>query len=85
MELVELELREMLTEYKFPGDETPIVRGSALKALNRPRRLNAPEYAPIKELLDVVDTYIPEPPRAVDKPFMMAVEDVFSIRDAGRW
>ena len=84
LELVELELREMLTEYKFPGDETPIVRGSALKALESTSTdPNAPEYAPIKELLDVVDTYIPEPPRAVDKPFMMAVEDVFSIKGRG--
>ena len=84
LELVELELREMLTEYKFPGDETPIVRGSALVALqctsNDP---NAPEYAPIKELMDVVDSYIPEPPRVTDKPFMMPVEDVFSIKGRG--
>ena len=84
LELVELELREMLTEYKFPGDETPIVRGSALVALqctsNDP---NAPEYAPIKELMDVVDSYIPEPLRVTDKPFMMPVEDVFSIKGRG--
>ena len=84
LELVELELREMLTEYKFPGDETPIVRGSALKALESTSTdKDAPEYACIKELLDVVDHYIPEPLRAVDKPFMMPVDDVFSIKGRG--
>jgi len=84
LELVELELREMLTEYKFPGDETPIVRGSALKALESTSTdKDAPEYACIKELLDVVDSYIPEPERAVDKPFMMPIEDVFSIKGRG--
>jgi len=84
LELVELELREMLTEYKFPGDETPIVRGSALKALESTSTdKDAPEYACIKELLDVVDSYIPEPAREVDKPFMMPVEDVFSIKGRG--
>jgi elongation factor Tu len=84
LELVELELREMLTEYKFPGDETPIIRGSALKALeSESTDPDAPEYASIKQLLEVVDTYIPEPPRAVDLPFMMPVEDVFSIKGRG--
>jgi len=84
LELVELELREMLTEYKFPGDDTPIVRGSALKALESTSTdKDAPEYACIKELLDVVDSYIPEPAREVDKPFMMPVEDVFSIKGRG--
>ena len=84
LELVELELREMLTEYKFPGDETPIVRGSALKALESTSTdKDAPEYACIKELLDVVDHYIPQPERAIDKPFMMPVEDVFSIKGRG--
>ena len=84
LELVELELREMLTEYKFPGDTTPIVRGSALKALaSTSTDLNAPEYACIKELLDTIDSYIPEPLRAVDRPFMMPVEDVFSIKGRG--
>jgi elongation factor Tu len=84
LELVEMELREMLTEYEFPGDTTPIVRGSALKALESTSTdPNAPEYACIKELLDVVDSYIPEPVRAVDKPFMMPVEDVFSIKGRG--
>ncbi|GAP05775.1 translation elongation factor TU [Anaerolinea thermolimosa] len=84
LELVELELREMLNGYGFPGDTTPIVRGSALKALESPSRdPNAPEYACIKELLRVVDEYIPEPPRATDKPFMMPIEDVFSIKGRG--
>jgi len=84
LELVELELREMLTGYKFPGDETPIVRGSALKALESPSTdPNAPEYQCIKELLDVVDNYIPEPVRAMDRPFMMPIEDVFTIKGRG--
>jgi len=84
LELVELELRELLNEYGFPGDETPIVRGSALKALESPSRdPEAPEYACIKELLRVVDEYIPEPVREVDKPFMMPIEDVFSIKGRG--
>jgi len=84
LELVELELRELLTEYEFPGDETPIVRGSALQALESSSTdPDAPEYASIKELLRVVDEYIPEPVRDVDKPFMMSVEDVFSIKGRG--
>jgi len=84
LELVELELRELLNEYGFPGDETPIVRGSALAALESTNQdVDAPEYASIKELLRVVDEYIPEPVREVDKPFMMPVEDVFSIKGRG--
>ena len=84
LELVEMELRDMLTAYKFPGDKTPIVRGSALKALESTSTdPNAPEYACIKELLDAVDNYFPEPLREVDKPFMMPVEDVFSIKGRG--
>src|SRR5512136_1548054 len=84
LELVELELRELLNEYGFPGDATPIVRGSALQALESTSKdLNAPEYASIKELLRVVDEYIPEPVRDVDKPFMMSIEDVFSIKGRG--
>jgi len=84
LELVELELREMLTGYGFPGDTTPIIRGSALKALESTSTdPNAPEYACIKELLDAVDSYIPEPVREVDKPFMMPIEDVFSIKGRG--
>jgi len=84
LELVELELREMLTSYRFPGDEIPVVRGSALKALeSQSTDPNAPEYACIKELLDTIDSYFPEPKRDVDKPFMMPVEDVFSIKGRG--
>jgi elongation factor Tu len=84
LELVEMELREMLTDHGYPGDTIPIVRGSALKALESTSTdPNAPEYASIRELLRVVDEYIPEPPRALDKPFMMPVEDVFSIKGRG--
>ncbi len=84
LELVELELQEMLTEYGFPGDETPIVKGSALKALESTSTdPMAPEYDSIRELLDVVDSYIPQPEREMDKPFMMPVEDVFSIKGRG--
>ncbi|MBK7894313.1 MAG: elongation factor Tu [Anaerolineaceae bacterium] len=84
LELVELELRELLDIYEFPGDETPIVRGSALQALeSESNDVNAPEYAPILELMRVVDEYIPTPERQTDKPFMMSVEDVFSIKGRG--
>ena len=84
LELVELELRELLDSYEFPGDETPIVRGSALLALESDSRdPDAPEYACIWELMRVVDEYIPEPKRDVDKPFLMPVEDVFSIKGRG--
>jgi len=84
LELVELELREMLTDYKFPGDTIPIVRGSALQANESTSTdPNSPDYASIKELLRVVDEYIPQPVRAMDLPFMMPVEDVFSIKGRG--
>jgi len=84
LELVELELRELLTNQGFPGDETPIVRGSALAALNETSTdVNAPAYASIWELMRVVDEYIPTPKRETDKPFMMSVEDVFSIKGRG--
>jgi len=84
LELVELELRELLSAQGFPGDTTPIVRGSAKIALESASTdPNAPEYACIKELLRVVDEYIPEPKRETDKPFMMSVEDVFSIKGRG--
>jgi elongation factor Tu len=84
LELVELELRELLNSYGFPGDETPIVRGSALQALESTSKdPNAPEYASIKELMRVVDEYIPEPVRDTEKPFMMPIEDVFSIKGRG--
>jgi elongation factor Tu len=84
LELVELELRELLNSYGFPGDTTPIVRGSAKAALDSTSTdVNAPEYECIRELLRVVDEYIPEPKRETDKPFMMSVEDVFSIKGRG--
>jgi len=84
LELVELELREMLTSYKFPGDDIPIIRGSALKALeSESTDPDAPEYKCIKELMDTIDSYFPDPVRDVDKPFMMPVEDVFSIKGRG--
>ena len=84
LELVELEVRELLNEYGYPGDETPIVKGSALQALqSESKDPDAPEYQPIAELLRVIDEYIPEPERDVDKPFMMPIEDVFSIKGRG--
>jgi elongation factor Tu len=84
LELVELEIRELLSKYGFPGDTTPFVRGSALKALESTSKdPNAPEYKCILELMDTVDSYIPTPVRAVEKPFMMPVEDVFSIKGRG--
>jgi len=84
LELVELELRELLNEYGFPGDETPIVKGSALKALeSKSTDASAEEYASIVELLRVIDEYIPEPTREMEKPFMMPIEDVFSIKGRG--
>jgi elongation factor Tu len=84
LELVELELRELLTKQGFPGDTTPIVRGSAKLALESTSTdPNAPEYASIREILRVVDEYIPEPKRDTEKPFMMAAEDVFSIKGRG--
>jgi len=84
LELVEIELRELLNGYGFPGDTTPIVRGSALQALeSKSTDPNAPEYASIKELLRVIDEYIPEPKRDNEKPFMMPIEDVFSIKGRG--
>ncbi len=84
LELVELELRELLTSYKFPGDDMPIIRGSALKALESTSKdPEAPEYKCIWELMHAVDEYIPTPERAVDKPFLMPVEDVFGIKGRG--
>jgi len=79
LDLVEMEIRDLLTKYGFPGDETPIIRGSALKALN-----GDPEgVESIKKLMEALDTYIPEPVRELDKPFLMPVEDVFSIKGRG--
>src|SRR4030042_1949160 len=84
LELVERELRELLTKQGFPGDTAPIVRGSAKQALDSSSTdPNAPEYASIRELLRVIDEYIPEPKRDIEKPFMMSVEDVFSIKGRG--
>ena len=84
LELVELELRELLTLYKFPGDDIPIVQGSALEALqSESTDPDAPEYAFIWELIRVIDEYIPMPKREVDKPFLMPVEDVFGIKGRG--
>jgi elongation factor Tu len=84
LELVELELRELLSKYDFPGDDIPIIRGSGLKALeSNSKDVNAPEYQCIWELMDAVDSYIPQPVREVDKPFLMPVEDVFSIKGRG--
>jgi elongation factor Tu len=79
LELVELEVRELLTDYEFPGDDVPVVRVSALKALE-----GDPEWVPrIVELMDAVDAFVPEPPRATDRPFLMPIEDVFSITGRG--
>jgi elongation factor Tu len=84
LELVEMELRELLTSYQFPGETTPIIRGSALKALESTSKdPNAPEYASILELLKAVDEYIPQPVRHTELPFMMSIEDVFSIKGRG--
>jgi elongation factor Tu len=84
LELVEMEVRELLDEYGFPGDDTPIIRGSALNALaSESTDPNAPEYACIKELMDAVDTWIPTPDRKADLPFLMPVEDVFTITGRG--
>jgi elongation factor Tu len=82
IELVELELRELLSKYDFPGDDIPIIRGSALKALEADD-FNAEEVKPVFELMDALDNYIPEPVRDVDKPFLMPIEDVFSISGRG--
>ena len=85
LELVEMEIRDRLTEYGFPGDKTPIVKGSALKALEAAQAGNVsdPACACIQELLDALDSYIPEPQRETDKPFLMPVEDVFTITGRG--
>ena len=83
LELVEMEIRETLSKYEFPGDEIPIIKGSALKALEAPNDINDPAYDCIKELMDAVDTYIPTPDRKADQPFLMPVEDVFTITGRG--
>jgi elongation factor Tu len=84
LDLVELEVRELLTKYNFPGDDIPIIRGSALKAMESTADdPDAPEYQPIWELMNAVDSYIPEPERPKDKPFLMPIEDVFGIKGRG--
>ena len=83
LDLVEMEIRDLLSEYDFPGDDIPIVRGSAREALTSTNGLDAPEFACIKELMAAVDSYIPTPDRKADLPFLMPVEDVFSISGRG--
>jgi elongation factor Tu len=83
LELVELEIRELLNKYEYPGDTTPIIRGSALKALNSSGKRGEPDTDPIFKLMDTVDEYIPDPVRETDKPFLMPVEDVFTITGRG--
>ena len=83
LELVEMEVRDLLSSYDFPGDDIPVIKGSSLKVLEGGNDVNAPEYAPMKELMDAVDSYIPTPERPVDLPFLMPVEDVFTITGRG--
>jgi elongation factor Tu len=83
LDLVEMDIRELLDKYDFPGDETPIIRGSALAALEAPDDLNDPAYKPILDLMDAVDSFIPTPDRKADLPFLMPVEDVFTITGRG--
>ena len=85
LELVEMEIRDLLNEYGFPGDKTPIIKGSALKALEAAKdgKVDDPACAPINELMEALDSYIPEPERETDKPFLMPVEDVFTITGRG--
>ena len=84
LDLVEMEIRELLTEYGFPGDDTPIIKGSALKVLESDSKdPNAPEYACIKELMDAIDKFIPTPERKSDQPFLMPIEDIFTITGRG--
>ena len=84
LELVEMEIRDLLNEYEFPGDDTPIIKGSAFQALDSASTdINDPVYAPILELMDSVDSYIPTPDRMADLPFLMPVEDVFTITGRG--
>ena len=84
LDLVELEVRELLSQYDFPGDDIPVVRGAALHALESDSTdAAAPEYAAIRELMDAVDSYVPTPPRLTDQPFLMPIEDVFGIKGRG--
>ncbi len=83
LDLVEMDIRETLDKYEFPGDDTPIIKGSALQAVEAPEDINDPAYDAIKELMDAVDSYIPTPERKADLPFLMPVEDVFTITGRG--
>ncbi len=84
LDLVELEVRELLSKYQFPGDKIPVVKGSALKAMESTSNdTNAPEYKSIHELMEAIDSYVPTPERPIDKPFLMPIEDVFSISGRG--
>src|SRR5467141_2731697 len=83
LDLVELEVRELLSKYQFPGDDIPVIRGSALKALEAPDDTSDAAYRPIQALMDAVDSYIPTPERDIDKPFLMPVGDVFGIKGRG--
>ena len=83
LELVEMDIRDLLSSYDFPGDDTPIIKGSALKALEAPDDLNDPAYKPILELMDAVDEYIPSPERDDAKPFLMPIEDTMTISGRG--
>jgi elongation factor Tu len=83
LDLVELEVRELLSKYEFPGDDIPVVRGSALKAMQAEGGVDDPAYESIWQLLEAVDSYIPTPQREVDKPFLLAIEDIFSITGRG--
>jgi len=83
LELVEMEIRDLLNEYEFPGDDTPIITGSALKALEAPNDINDPAYKPILDLMDAVDSYIPTPERNENLPFLMPIEDIFTITGRG--
>ena len=83
LDLVELEVRELLKKYQFPGDETPVIRGSALKALQGERAGDSADASRSSELLEALDSYIPMPERVIDKPFLMPIEDIFSISGRG--
>jgi elongation factor Tu len=83
LELVEMEVRELLSQYEFPGDDVPVIKGSALRALQSSGKRGDPDADPIFQLMDAVDVYIPTPERAIDKPFLMPVEDVFTITGRG--
>jgi elongation factor Tu len=83
LDLVEMEVRELLGKYEYPGDDVPVIRGSALKALNSSGKRGDPDADPVFALMDAVDVYIPTPARAIDKPFLMPVEDVFTITGRG--